>query len=201
MARIAAAVAALVFAGGAGAAPNLIVNGSFEQGPGGLGSFAGWTTALGDDGTFVDSNGQTGTRYGQATNGLWSAFFGSTRAAGGASISQVFATVAGQTFIVGFDLANDNGGGAAIDAFSASVGGVTLFSATGLPAQDYVHRTLSFVGSGTPTRLVFQGYNDNGYVELDNVVVTAVPEPGTLGLVGGAALLLAGLRSRRRRSA
>ena len=190
-----ASIFATMFASTARANPNLVVNGSFEQGQAGLGSFAGWTTVLGDDGTFVDSNGQTGTHYGQASNGLWSAFFGSTRADGGASITQTFATNAGQTYVFGFDFANDNGGLAASDAFTALVNGAALFSVDNLAAQDYVHRMYSFVATGSTTSLAFRGYNDNGYVELDNVTVAAVPEPGSLALIGGGLLALA---SRRR---
>lgn len=169
-------------------AANLVINGSFEQGPGGIGSFSGWQTVLGDAATFVDSIGQTGTHAGQASDGLWSAYFGSTASSGGSSISQTLATSVSQTYLLAFDLANDNGGRPANNAFLASVGGGTpVFSVTNLLAQGYAHKQFLFVASGSATVLRFSAYNDGGYLQLDNVAVTAVPEPS------GSTLLLIGL--------
>jgi len=111
-----ALVAALTVSGVAHGATNLVINGSFEQGAGGLGSFTGWSTVLGDAATFVDSSGQTGPHAGEASSGLWSAYFGSTAASGGALISEVLATTAGQLYALTFDLANDNAGFAASNA-------------------------------------------------------------------------------------
>src|ERR1700760_3701791 len=101
----------LTVCGMAHAAPvNLVNNGSFEQGTLGIGSFQGWQTSLGDISTFVDSSGQTGPNFGQASDGLWAAYFGSTLADGGSSISQTLATTANQLYVLTFDMANDNGG-------------------------------------------------------------------------------------------
>lgn len=165
------------------AAVNLVTNGSFEQGPGGIGSFTGWQTALGDASTFVDSNGQTGTHVGQASDGLWSAYFGSTAGNGGSSISQTVTTTVSQTYLLTFDLANDNGIGPAGNSFSASLGGFALYSVTNLPAQDYQHQQFLFVASTTGTVLRFSGSNDSSYLQLDNVSLTAVPEPANSALV------------------
>jgi hypothetical protein len=178
---------AVVLSGFAQAA-NLVTNGSFEQGAGGIASFSGWQTVMGDAATFVDSSGQTGTHAGQASDGLWSAYFGSTAASGGSSISQTLATSVGQTYLLTFDLANDNG---AADAFRALLGANSVFSVTNLPVQNYVRKQVLFVASASQTLLTFSGYNDQGYVQLDNVAVNAVPEPSNAGfLVVG--LLVAG---------
>ncbi len=173
------------------AAANLVANGSFEQGAGGIGSFAGWTATLGDATTFVDSTGQTGPHWGQASDGLWSAFFGSTLDDGGATISQTLATTAGQRYLLSFDVANDNGGLDASNALRVSVGGAPVFGASDLGDQDYAHETLSFVATGASTTLSFFAFNDASYVQLDNISATAaaVPEPN------GAVLALAGLLS------
>lgn len=163
---------------------NLVTNGSFEQGVGGIGSFMGWQTVLGDAATFVDSNGQTGTHTGQASDGLWSAYFGSTAASGGSSISQTLNTVANQSYLLTFDLANSNAGLPPSNAFRASVGGGSpVFSVTNLAAQDYVHEQIAFVASSASTVLFFSGYNDQDYLQLDNVAVTAVPEPVSVSLL------------------
>jgi Protein of unknown function (DUF642) len=164
-------------------AANLVVNGSFEQGALGIGSFTGWQTLIGDANTFVDSSGQTGLVYGQASDGVWAAYFGSTHAAGGASISQTPVTTLGQTYLLTFDLANDNGGAAAFNGLAVSVGGNPALSFANLTNQNYAHEQYLFVASTNATSLSFSAYNDASYLELDNVVVSAVPEPGTSVLV------------------
>lgn len=186
--------AALTLCGTAAAAPvNLVTNGSFEQGTLGIGSFQGWQTTLGDSSTFVDSSGQTGTKFGQATDGKWAAYFGSFAADGGASIAQSLATTAGQLYTVTFDLANDNGGQAASNSFAAYFGTALLFSATNLSNQDFVHRQLAFQATSATTVLRFTGYNDQSYAELDNVSVTAsTPEPSTFALLGTGLLGIVG---------
>ena len=181
-------------------ATNLVVNGSFEQGSLGIGGFTGWTTALGDSTTFVDSSGQTGTHYGQASDGLWAAYFGSTQADGGATISQTLATTAGQRYLLSFDVANDNGGLDASNALSVDVNGVQVFVADNLAAQDYVHETLTFTAGGASTLSLF-AFNDQSYVELDNISVTAlaVPEPGQVPMMlAGLLLATASIVLRRR---
>lgn len=174
-------------------AANLVTNGSFEQGPGDIGSFSGWQTVLGDASTFVDSSGQTGTHPGQASNGLWSAYFGSTAASGGSSISQTLATSVSQTYLLTFDLANDNGGALAANSFQAFIGsGTPVFSGINLPVQDYAPRQILFVAPGSSTVLRFSAYNDSGYLQLDNITVEAVPEPSgfTLALAGLLAIIV-----------
>jgi hypothetical protein len=179
-------------------AANLVANGSFEQGSLGIGSFDGWTTTLCDATTFVDSSGQTGPHYGQASDGLWAAYFGSTQADGGATISQVLATTAGQHYTLSFDVANDNGGLDPSNALDVSIGATPVFTESDLADQDYVHVTLVFTASG-PTTLSLFAFNDQSYLELDDIAVTAlpVPEPGNLQLLL-AGLLTTGLALRHR---
>jgi hypothetical protein len=184
--RLSFAALAVICGAAHATAANLVVNGSFEQGTLGIGSFTGWQTLIGDANTFVDSSGQTGPLYGQASAGIWSAYFGSTHADGGASISQTLATTAGQKYLLTFDLANDNGGAAPANSFAASVVGNPALSFSNLGDQNYFHEQYSFVASSNTTSLSFSAYNDASYLELDNVVVSAVPEPAT------SALLLAG---------
>ena len=183
------------------AAGNLVVNGSFEQGAGGIGSFDGWTTALGDDTTFVDSSGQAGTHYGQSTDGLWAAYFGSTQADGGATISQLLATTANQRYVLSFDVANDNGGLDPSNALAVDVDGVQVFGFQDAASQDYAHESITFTAGGASTALSFFAFNDQSYVELDDIRVTAapVPEPGTASLMlAGLMLATASVALRRR---
>ncbi|MGC4061395.1 MAG: hypothetical protein QM749_11355 [Aquabacterium sp.] len=191
---VAVAIGMAACAMGAQAA-NLVGNGSFEQGALGIGSFSDWQTTLPDALTFVDSSGQTGMQAGQASDGLWSAYFGSTSDTGGATIAQSLATVAGQTYVLSFDVANDNAGMGASDALSVQANGATLLSFANLGDQGYAHQSVSFTASGS-TLLSFTAYNDNGYLQLDNVSVTAVPEPDGLWIAatGLAALALTAYR-------
>ena len=56
-------------------------------------------------------------------------------------------------------------------------------------SQDYARESIVFTASGASTALSFFAFDDQSYVELDDVRVTTapVPEPGT------APLMLAGL--------
>lgn len=195
---------ALALCGTAVAAPvNLVTNGSFEQGPGNIGSFQGWQTMLGDAATYVDSNGQTGTNYGQATDGKWDAFFGSSQAAGGASIAQTLQTTAGQLYSLSFDLANDNGGSQPSNSFSAYLAGVQVFSATNLSNQNYQHQQIAFLATTPTTALRLFGYNDQSYLELDNVVFAAMaptPEPSSIWLLATGMLCMGAAAVYRNRS-
>lgn len=196
---IALLAGALLLSGGAAhASMNLVTNGSFELGSFGLGSFQGWQLTAGDANTFVDSSGQTGTAYGQASDGLWAAYFGSTADVGGATISQSLSTVAGQTYVLSFDLANDNGGVAPSNAFAVSIGGVKVFDAADLPAQNYVHEQVTFTASGT-SLLSISGSNDASWIELDNVAVAAVPEPASAWMAVAGLALVGGFVGMRRK--
>jgi hypothetical protein len=135
----------------------------------------------------VDSSGFTGPNYGESSDGLWAAYFGSTFADGGASISQTLATTANETYILTFDLANDNGGLTPSNGFVVSIANVPVFSFTNVTDQGYVHEYYVFTASSNATQLRLSGYNDQSYLELDNVVVSAAPEPSAV------ALLLAGV--------
>ena len=181
---------------------NLIANGSFEQGTLGIGSFQGWQTDLGDISTFVDSSGLTGPDYGDAIDGLWAAYFGTTAADGGSSIWQTLATAPNQGYLLSFDLANDNGGLSSLKSFLVSAGNSTAFSFSGAADQNYVHYEFPFIASSGATEVEFSGANDNGYFELDNVVVASVPEPATsaLLLLGAVAIGTAFRRSRHQAS-
>ncbi len=131
------------------AANNLVVNGSFELGSFGIGSFQGWQTALGDATTFVDSSGQTGPLYGQASDACGRRTSGRCRRQAGATISQALATVAGQAYELSFDLASDNAGAAPLNEFVASIDGAKVYDGVNLADQAYVHERVSFVATGS----------------------------------------------------
>lgn len=92
-----------------------------------------------------------------------------------------------------FDLGsarNYNGATAAgIEVFAGatSLGNFSLVAPVGNDNLWVTQTTTSFVGTGAGVALQFKGTSGVNYIGLDNVVVTAVPEPGAL------ALMLAGI--------
>ena len=104
---------------------------------------------------------------------------------GGDWISQTFATVVGQSYLLSYDLSAYNGFDN-IGVLNVSVG--TAFETLTGTAGGYSHQTLSFAADSLATTLKFENayptsdwYN---YPHLDNVSVTAaVPEPETYALM------------------
>jgi hypothetical protein len=131
-----------------------IVNGGFETG-----DFTGWTVNDPTDETFVDS--------GNPHSGTFSAFFGAIGTDG--TITQTIATVPGNHYTFSFWFLSD---GATPNDFSASFGGVTVFSVTNDPSHGYVQHTFDVVATGTSTVVQFAGRNDPGFLQLDDVSVT-----------------------------
>ncbi len=210
----AAAVAALMAAAPAAAAPNLIVNGGFQTGVVNNGGFAtisavssaitGWKVTGGS----VDLI----TGYWQGANGT----FASVDMAGNSNgtIEQTIATQIGKVYrLVFYKSANPDG-------FDADR--VVKVAVTGAPVTNFTYdagqgQTISnmkwqktgmlFTATNTATTVAFSAFGPNagnagnGYygLALDGVSVTATPEPEAFAsiLVG---LGLAGFVARRRRA-
>lgn len=198
-----------------GAFANLIVNGSFESGVSGTyaelgaGSTAitGWTTTQSGVEWFQPS--LNSPSLGGAADGLATVDLANYVYIGG-GIKQSFATTAGQTYDLSFSGGNvvyaGRDGTGLIDlllngAYAQSF--ATSTSSTSMAWQDFGY---SFTATGSTTTLEFQN-NQNPYLHfaaLDKVDVesaaSAVPEPGTLALLGLGIMGLAIGRSRRSKS-
>ncbi len=188
----AAAVSAVVAVNPASAAVNLITNGSFETGTytsaafdtvlAGSGVITGWTVA----GHSVDWIGT----YWQPGEGSRSIDLAGN---GPGSLSQSFNTVVGQTYLVSFMLAGnpDNGGGIRdLDVrVKSNPSNVTLtpaFDTTGYNSANmgWTQYSFYFAANNTTSTLGFGSFADSPYgPAIDNVSVSAVPEPSTWALM------------------
>lgn len=176
----------------------------------------GWTASPGFDIQFW--NGVTTIA---AYDGNFALFLGNDPGYPLASLSQTFGTTAGETYEVSLELANVRPTG----YFQVLIDGTAEMTVTGLPWADsppgdcdfetvyadggtslsapssplqYTSEVFRFVGTGSDT-LTLAGVNDEASFEIDDVAVSAVPEPSGLAvLLGGGALLGASTIWRRR---
>jgi choice-of-anchor C domain-containing protein len=183
------AAPALSFAAG----PELVVNGSFEQYSGasfsgfaklaaGATELTGWTVGA----TSVDIiNGNYGAVSGNSIDMLG---------------TQTLSTLVGQTYWLQFDLSSNRGGdnnAAGKELTVAGLGGGAAQSFSALTAG-VSHQSYSFTANSTATLLQFSS-GPSGYSGsvLDNVSVTAVPEPQTYALMLGGLAAMAFVARRR----
>jgi hypothetical protein len=173
------AAMALLVAWSTEASANLIVNGGFENS-----TFAPWIAS--GDVTIDTSTPNSGAQD--------AAFFGVN-----GMIQQTVPTL-GTNFTLSFflnngtDLANPGS-----SSFVVNFGGnqVASFGTFDLIGQGYVFLSYNVTASNPTTLLSFTGSNDSGTWNLDDVslvsAVTAVAEPPSIWMLGGALALLFGL--------
>jgi hypothetical protein len=191
-------------------------NGSFENpgvGPGGfldIGTVAqaptGWIPSgtLGNAALFYEGNGTFGTPSQDGVNMI--GFGGNGRT--GAVLSQTFDTVVARSYTVSFFVtAQQLGSGP--QSYSAEVfdGTSSLGSDSGsIPvALNWVGHSFNFVATGAASTLSFTDTSNGAAAAginwaLDNVTVSGVPEPRSLGLMAAGLAALAFVCKARRRA-
>lgn len=138
---------------------------------------------------------------GNLTNNF--AAFGGGNEASGSIMSTSFGTILGRLYTVTFDY---GALGAGSESLTVSAGGsqtVVNPVANNNLDQTFTTTSFSFVGTGSSATLsAFSGGVDNVDAILDNVSVTAVPEPATwammlggFGMLGAAARRRSGMKS------
>ena len=119
------------------------------------------------------------------------------------AISQVLNTTVGQTYVLSFEYSNRTGTNPSTDGLYYSLNGVQV-DAPALPENDTSNNLWStystnFTATSNSTTLVFGalGTSDSYGSSLDNIQVSAVPEPSSYALMFGG-LGLMGFVARRR---
>jgi choice-of-anchor C domain-containing protein len=173
---------------------NLLVNGSFEQGPGFFTSLNPGSTAVTG---WVVTRAQIDYDPGwQTADGIKSLDLNGSPGIGG--IEQTFATVSNQQYVVTFAMAA-NPTTARLSSMGVQAAGQSTsftFDSTGHTSANmgWVTDNWTFTALGTNTTLEFfstDTQDANIGPALDNVSVAAVPEPGAILLAVGGIFSLA----------
>lgn len=191
--------AAVLTASAAGASAATLVSENFDSGYGAFTVTGNTIDRLAARPTYQTCCGATGTDA--ALDNPFVAFGGGNAVNNGA-LSTTFATVLNKIYTLSFS-AGAFGGGSDLLSYAIDGVGQTLTTVANNNANTtFKPYTATFVGTGNPTTLSFSdpGAGINVDTVLDNVTVSAVPEPATWGLMlVGFAFVGVSVRSRQRK--
>ncbi len=119
-------------------------------------------------------------------------------------VQQNFATTIGAQYKVSFDLITGAGNSAGPVGATITAGPASQTFTTSSTDSTATTFTLNFTANAISTTLTIQGASTppaGWYLGVDNVSVTAIPEPSTYAAFGGLTALIAGAIRRARRAA
>jgi hypothetical protein len=171
---------------------NIVLNGDFDANSPGIGTApADWTLI----------NAASGSDFFVGPGPVYGAFSPPNSANFGAvhsfddTLEQTLSTIAGQSYSLTYELAHADSD--AENDFSASWGGVTIPGSqlvNDITEFNYTEYSFIVTAASSSTVLAFAGREVPSWYELDNVVVTPVPEPRYYAVLG---VVLVGLPARR----
>ena len=177
------------------AAANLIQNGSFETG-----DFTDWTIQINSfHMNIVSTPVEDGIYAAQIAGYEYIVDESGKEVSGANTLSQIVADTSGQQYLLSFW--RDQEYGTHQTGLTVTWDGATVFSETNPGSTGYQNFTAYVLGTGSDT-LEFISYNTPGYTYVDNVSLTAVPEPAAwaMMLVGFGGLGFAAFRRTRKAS-
>lgn len=222
------ALAALVLAtiSASTASAQIILNGSFESDAVGTNViattspnssvFSNWTVSTTSSSTsflIVDTNSDFGSFPDAVSGTRYLSIHGGQTTPGVGFLYQDFVTTPGTTYVVGFNAGRGANAGGSLgiqaEAYNVNAGsptggalGSVSSSSSVAGSRFYAPSTFNFTATGTTTRLVLSDISnstDSVDVLLDNVTVTAVPEPSSyVALTSIVSLGFCALRRRNR---
>jgi len=177
---------AIIAVPAAASAQNLVINGGFETG-----DFTGWTAASESYLEQVrDTYAASGTYAGEIAGYAYNPD----------TLTQQIATGAGQVYHIQFDYLWDITEPDTLNSLTLSWNGDQIFGQANVVDNSYVWHHFDGLVTGTGSdQLQFAAANDPGYAWVDNVSLSAAPEPAAWAMmVAGFGLVGAGLRGRQR---